>query len=126
MTLAPEAPATAVDPPEVTAVAGMLRQLWPAMTELMAQRHARTFVRINDRHYGPADPVAAARVGALMSPAREPGEGVPDDTCIEVRGGLFLRKWVAGMDRRPGPGRWDNPAWQPGGELLPSRRGQAR
>lgn len=112
---------TQADPPEVAAVAVMLRQLWPNLPEMMAQRHARTFVRINSRHYGPADEAAAGRMLVTFagSPAAEVVT-IPDDFCTEAprQPGLFLRKWHPDNDRRPGPGRYDDPRWQIGGDIY--------
>lgn len=103
--------------------------LWPDMGECQAQRHARTFVRINEKYYGPADRTGIARLGTL-TPVASP-EVVPDDACIELPyGNLFLRKWTADMDRRPGnkTPRWQDPEWiehvRQGGRVGSAKHGE--
>jgi hypothetical protein len=114
-----EVPEVAVAP-EVAAIAGTLRKLWPAMGALTAQQHARTLVRVLERHHGPADEALASQLVVLNTPAASVAEPeLPDDLVVEVprQPGLFLRPWTEEMDRRPGPGRYADPRWQPGGEF---------
>lgn len=129
MTVTAETPTTAADAPEVAAVAGVLRQLWPSMGEHRALQHARTFVRINERHYGPVDQAALTRLSAL-TPVVSP-DLVPDDALIPLpHGDLFLRKWTPDMDRRPRnkTPRWADPEWQQhvasGGRVGSAKHGE--
>jgi len=114
----PEELPTTVVTPEVAAVAGLLRQLWPEMGEFQAQRHAATVVRINSKYYGPMDLTAAQKL-VMRAPVVKPDE-VHEDFCVEIPRlpGMFLRKWTAEMDKRPSPGRYDDPRWQPGGDIY--------
>lgn len=116
-----EAPTTAADAPEVVAVVGVLRQLWPELGEFAARRHATTLVRVLSKYQGPADPVAAGRLAVLARPAAVQGPAALDpETRVEVRGGLLLAPWTPEDDRRPRSKlpRWADPEWQPGGHFY--------